>query len=233
MRIFMTRRFAHPRRIRKREPAEGSESVSSDYHPLMLHTIEPSDEALARRVSDRDLDAFATLYDRYAPRVFTWAARTLGTSDAEDVTQDVFLRLWHRAAQFDPARGRFSAWFAAVARHEVVARLRRRSREHRIFASDEIDALLSSLPDDATPPDQRAWMSERDAALAAAVRSLPAEQRRVIVMAYFGGLSQSEIARAIATPLGTVKKRTSLALAKLRRAVVDDVGSGRRDHAHG
>jgi RNA polymerase sigma-70 factor (ECF subfamily) len=195
----------------------------------MLRSIEPSDEVLAERVVERDLDAFATLYQRYAPRVFTWAARTLGPGEAEDVSQDVFLRLWDRAAQFDPARGRFGAWFAAVTRNEIVGRLRRRTREQRILASEELDELLSGAADGAPAPDTRAWMTDRDATLAAAVRELPLEQRRVIVMAYFGGLSQSEIAAALAAPLGTVKKRTSLALAKLRHAVVDDAPARSRN----
>jgi len=187
----------------------------------MLRTIEPSDEALAERVAERDIDAFAMLYDRYAPRVFAWAARALGPSDAEDVTQDVFLRLWDRAGRFDATRGRFGAWFAAVAKHEVSGRLRRRSRQDRIVASKDIDELLGAVPDDESAPEARAWMNERDAVLAGAVRALPVEQRRVIVMSYFGGLSQSEIAATLAAPLGTVKKRTSLALAKLRRALGD------------
>src|SRR5438128_1671029 len=187
----------------------------------MLRRIEPSDEALAQRVAERDIDAFAVLYDRYAPRVFAWAVRTLGPSDADDVTQDVFLRLWDRAGRFDESRGRFGAWFAVVVRHEVIGRLRRRSREHRIATSEDIDELLGAVPDGGSPPEARAWLSERDALLAGAVRALPVEQRRVIVMAYFGGLSQSEIAAALAVPLGTVKKRTSLALAKLRRAIAE------------
>jgi len=91
----------------------------------------------------------------------------------------------------------------------------------------EIDfSSFDNVADPGPSAEAQAWMGERDAALAAAVRELPAEQRRVIVMAYFGGLSQSEIAAATATPLGTVKKRTSLGLAKLRRAVAGQ-GSAR------
>ena len=188
----------------------------------MLRSIDPSDEALVERVVEHDIEAFAMLYDRYAPRVYAWAVRTLGPSDAEDATQQAFLHLWDRARRFDPSRGRFAPWFAAVARHEVIARVRRRSREQRIIASEEIDDLLGGVVDREPLPETRAWMSERDTLLAAAIRSLPVEQRRVIVMAYFGGLSQSEIAAALAAPLGTVKKRTSLALVKLRRAIFDD-----------
>ena len=192
----------------------------------MLRSIEPSDEALAERVGEGDIEAFATLYDRYARRVYAWAIRILGPGDADDASQEVFLRLWDRASQFDPARGGFGAWFAAVSRHEIIRRARRRGRERLVVASEEIDELLASTPDPRASVETRAWVTERDTALAAAVRELPAEQRRVIVMAYFGGLSQSEIAAAISAPLGTVKKRTSLALAKLRRAVAE-LGSAR------
>jgi len=192
----------------------------------MLRSIEPPDEALAERVGEGDIAAFATLYDRYARRVYAWATRILGPVEADDATQEVFLRLWDHASQFDAARGRFGAWFAAVSRHEIIRRARRRGRERRVVASEEIDELLAATPDPRPSVEARAWMSERDTALAAAVRELPADQRRVIVMAYFGGLSQSEIAAAISAPLGTVKKRTSLALAKLRRAVAEH-GSAR------
>lgn len=187
----------------------------------MLQSIEPSDEALAARVADGDVAAFAALYDRYAARVYTWAAHLLGSGDADDVTQETFLRLWDKADQFDPARGRFGWWFGAIARHGIIARGRRRGRERRIIAAEEIDQLLGSIPDPAPLADERAWTAERDADLAAAIRELPAEQRRVIVLAYFSGLAQSEIASATATPLGTVKKRTRLALAKLRRAIAE------------
>jgi len=205
---------------------QGSVDRALDYHPRMLRSIEPSDEALAERVGEGDIEAFATLYDRYARRVYAWAMRILGPGDADDASQEVFLRLWDRASQFDPARGGFGAWFAAVSRHEIIRRARRRGRERLVVASEEIDELLASTPDPRASVETRAWVTERDTALAAAVRELPAEQRRVIVMAYFGGLSQSEIAAAISAPLGTVKKRTSLALAKLRRAVAE-MGSAR------
>ena len=211
--------LGHERSVR---PHQGSDRRLRDYHPCVLQTIEPSDEALAARVAGGDVGAFGGLYDRYAARVYAWAAHLLGVAEADDVVQDVFLRLWDKAHQFDPARGRFGAWFGAIARHEIIARARRRGRERRIIAAEEIDELLAQMADPAPSVESRAWSLQRAAELAAAVRDLPVEQRRVIVLAYFGGLSQSEIAVAIATPLGTVKKRTRLALQKLRNAVADD-----------
>lgn len=192
----------------------------------MLQSIEPDDEALAVRVANGDVGAFAVLYDRYAARVYAWAAHLLGVDEADDVTQEVFARLWDKAGQFDPARGRFGSWFGAVARHHILARGRRRGRERRILAGEEIERLLAQAADPSPSVESRVWTRERDAALVAAVQGLPAEQRRVIVLAYFAGLSQSEIAATNAVPLGTVKKRTRLALEKLRRALGDQ-GSAR------
>jgi len=185
----------------------------------VLQAIEPTDESLARRVAEGDVSAFAVLYDRYSGSVYAWAAHLLGPSEADDVIQDTFIRLWRKAGQFDPARGRFGAWFGAIARHQILSRSRRRTREQRVVAAEEIEQLLAHLPDPGPSVEAMSWQAEREAMLVAAVRELPAEQRRVIVMAYFGGLSQSEIAATTATPLGTVKKRTRLALAKLRRAI--------------
>ena len=191
----------------------------------MLQTIEPSDEALASRVATGDVGAFAALYDRYAARVYAWAAHIVGSGDADDVTQEIFVKLWDKAATFDAQRGRFAAWFGAVARHHILARARRWSRERRATAAEEIEELLAETPDPAPSVETQAWWTERDAALAAAVRELPPEQRRVIVLAYFGGLSQSDIAAVTATPLGTVKKRTRLALQKLRDRLQGALGS--------
>jgi RNA polymerase sigma-70 factor (ECF subfamily) len=95
-----------------------------------------------------------------------------------------------------------------------------------VHAAEEIDELLADMPDPAPDVEMQVWSGERDAALVAAVRGLPAEQRRVIVLAYFAGLTQSEIAAVTGTPLGTVKKRTRLALQKLRRAVANDGSAG-------
>ncbi len=184
-----------------------------------------SDEELAGRVAAGDLAAFASLYDQYAPRVFAWAAHLLGRDEAEDATQEILLRLWDRADRYDARRGPFAPWFYAVARHELIARARSRTREVRVVATDEIERLLF---DRASSADTEAAAIARVAGdeLIRALRTLPVQQRRVLVLAYFGGLSQSEIARGTSTPLGTVKKRTRLALAKLRAALRGSAGAG-------
>jgi RNA polymerase sigma-70 factor, ECF subfamily len=186
---------------------------------------DPSDETLAERVARGDVAAFATLYDRYAPRVYAWAAHLVGTADAEDVVQEVFARLWGKAAQFDAQRGRFAWWFIAVTRHHLLSQLRRRTLQQRITAAHEIDRVLADVADRSTGPEELAWSHEETNVIRDALATLPEEQRRVLVLAYFAGLSQSQIAAHSGIPLGTVKKRTRLALQKLRERLGGERGS--------
>src|SRR3990170_719940 len=165
---------------------------------------DPSDETLAERVARGDVSAFATLYDRYAQRVYAWATHVVGTAEAEDVVQEVFARLWGKAAQFDAHRGRFAWWFIAVARHHLLSQLRRRTLQQRILAADEIDRVLADVADRTAGPEDIAWSHEQTDVIRGALATLPEEQRRVLVLAYFGGLSQSQIAAHTGTPLGTV-----------------------------
>ncbi|HEV8228343.1 MAG TPA: sigma-70 family RNA polymerase sigma factor [Candidatus Limnocylindria bacterium] len=186
---------------------------------------EPNDDMLAQRVAQGDVAAFATLYDRYARRIYAWAAHVVGSAEAEDVVQEVFVRLWDKAAQFDARRGRFAWWFIAVARHHLMSQLRRRTLQQRIVAADEIERLLADVADRDAGPEDLAGSREDTEEIRRALATLPDEQRRVLVLAYFAGLTQSEIARHTGTPLGTVKKRTRLALQKLRERMTDERGS--------
>ena len=182
-------------------------------------TPEPSDETLATHVAVGDLTAFALLYDRYERPVYVMAAHLLGSAEAEEVVQETFLRLWHSAAQFDETRGRFTPWLLAIARHEVLARLRRRSREQRLTLVEDIDRLLAATPDPAIDVEEQVWRRARGDLILQALNELPPEQRRVLVLAYFGELSQTTIAASLGWPLGTVKKRVRLGLQKLRQAL--------------
>ncbi len=182
---------------------------------------EPSDETLAARVAQRDVTAFALLYDRYAQSVFALAAHLLGRAEAEEAVQEIFLRLWNKAAHFDHARGAFSAWFMTIARHYVLDQLRVRSLQQRLIVAEQVDQLLANAADPRVDVEHAAYLRERGDALLRALQQLPSEQRRVLALAYFGGLSQSEIARHLNLPLGTVKKRTQLGLQKLRALLAD------------
>jgi RNA polymerase sigma-70 factor (ECF subfamily) len=187
-----------------------------------------SDEELAARTARGDLAAFSLLYDRYARRVHVWASRALGLQAAEDAVQEVFLRVWRHAAQFDADRGRFVTWLMAIARHYVARELDRRGRLARVVAAAEIEALLADAPEPAGDVEQEAARRARAAALLREVKRLPDEQRRIIVLGYFAGMTESEMARQLELPLGTVKKRVRLAMQKLRNALDAEVQDGPR-----
>jgi RNA polymerase sigma-70 factor, ECF subfamily len=177
---------------------------------------EASDKALIELVKQRDVDAFTALYDRYAQPVYALAAHLLGPADADEIVQDVFLRLWDKAEQYDARRGVFRAWFMTIARYCIMDRLKERNQERWPRALDEVEQLLADGTDPATTVPEATWSSQRQAAMMQALQSLPEEQRRVIVLAYFGGFSQSAIAEHLGWPLGTVKKRIRLGMQKLR-----------------
>ncbi len=179
-----------------------------------------TDEALAAEVAARDLGAFSLLYDRYAGRIHSWAAHVLGSNLAEDAIQEIFLLLWMRAGQFDPGRGSFAAWFMTLARNEIVRQLRKLAASERVAAAEEIERLFERRGEAASDPADQAIERAAVPDLWTALREMPSEQRRALVLAYFGGLSHSEIAAQSGLPLGTVKKRIRLAMAKLRAAVV-------------
>jgi len=174
-------------------------------------------------IADLDQAAFGRVYDRYHRLVFALALRVLGDrTGAEEVTQDVFLRLWHRAVDFDPARGDLAGWLVTVTRNRAIDRLR--SRQQR-----ESNAW-TPMPES---PDTAAWLATAPAVanldsaqrVGQVLSALPEQQRRIIELAYYEGYSQSEIAGLLKLPLGTVKTWTRTALATLRGAIVVDGGA--------
>jgi RNA polymerase sigma-70 factor, ECF subfamily len=184
--------------------------------------LDPSDEALVERVRPRDVIAFGQLYDRYARPIYVLAVTALDRAEAEEIVQEVFLRLWRKADQFQPERGPFGAWFMTIARHQVWDVLRRLHREPSL-AAEVIDQLLMESSINAANVEE-AWSQEVGQAILHALRGLPVEQRRALVLAYFGGLSQSSIAEHLGWPLGTVKKRIRLGLQKMRTALAARYG---------
>ena len=182
-------------------------------------SLEPSGETLVARVVQRDVAAFSVLYDRYAQPVYVLATYLLDRADAEEVVQDVFLRLWHSASQFTPERSRFQTWFMAIARHRVLDELRRRTQQLRWRRLEDIDRALAQAVDPATSLEEGVWQKKRDGIVLHTLQSLPDEQRRVLILAYFGGLSHTALAQHLGWPLGTVKKRLRLGLQKRRAAL--------------
>jgi RNA polymerase sigma-70 factor, ECF subfamily len=197
----------------------GIHAIDPATAPTASVSPETTDEALAERVRLRDTAAFGALYDRYAPAVYALAARALGAAEAEEIVQEVFLRLWQRAAQFDPTRSAFGAWFMAIARHRVFDELRRRGQAQRLAVGGDVERLLARAPDPAVDPDIQVWRQDEAHAVRLALAALPDDQRRVLVLGYFAGFTQSAMADLLGWPLGTVKKRVRLGLQKLRRAL--------------
>jgi RNA polymerase sigma-70 factor (ECF subfamily) len=196
-----------------------------------MQPIDPSDEVLAARVSAQDGAAFGMLYDRYARPVYVMAAHMLGGAEAEEIVQEVFLRLWRRAHQYRVERGPFKPWFMAIARHHVLDELRRRNLAPTV-AADRLDQVLADGLENVREVEETAWSRERSEAVLHALKGIPAEQRRALVLAYFGDLSHRSIAEYLGWPLGTVKKRIRLGLQKLRdvlatkKSVVPPAGNG-------
>ena len=186
-----------------------------------------ADEELVKRTARGDPAAFTQLYDRYARRIHAWSAHVVGTGRAEDAMQEIFLRLWRHAGQFDGDRGSFVTWFTAIARHHLVHVLRQDGMRRRLAVAAEIAIVLEHASSPAPGPEETVGQREDGAALARALRLLPEEQRHVLVLAYFGGLSQSQIAEQLAIPLGTVKKRVRLGMGKLRGALSPQTGAVR------
>ncbi|MGE3841164.1 MAG: sigma-70 family RNA polymerase sigma factor [Vicinamibacterales bacterium] len=178
------------------------------------------DAALMARVVARDADAFAELYDRHARAVFSLAFRIVGDQlEAEDVVQDVFTQAWRQAERYDARRGALPAWLLNITRSRAIDLLRR--RRQRVAAPP---GFWSELVAAGPAPDTLALTSARVQALKQALADLPWAQRLPIELAYFEGLSQSEIAVRLEEPVGTIKTRVRLGLMKLR----DAVAGGRR-----
>lgn len=173
---------------------------------------EYSDGRLILSVRSGDQRAMGDLYDRYSSLVYSVALRVLGEAGAaEDVLQEVFMQLWRRPASFDAARGSLAPWLAVIARNRAIDALRKRKPE-----TDLDDVIVSVEPD-------LAGAAERNRAAEQIRRKLgemPELQRSAIEMAFFEGLTHSEIAAKTGTPLGTIKTRIRNALISLRTAIV-------------
>jgi RNA polymerase sigma-70 factor (ECF subfamily) len=172
-----------------------------------------SDAELVNRVARGDRSAFLTLYDRHAARIYGLSQRMLVDPMAsEEVTQDTFLRLWTRAATFNPQKGNLLAWLLTIARKLAIDRMRLESR--RPFEAESIEEKgWDWLPDPSSTTEESRWRTIRFA-----LSELPTAQRQAIELAYYQGLSQSQISEHLNVPLGTVKTRVRLGMEKLRVA---------------
>jgi len=179
------------------------------------------DEILVARMAARDQDALSAIYDRYRALVFSLALRILrDRADAEEALADVFLQAWRQAGGFDRTRGPVGAWLTTLCRSRAIDRLRARGR--RVANLDALARAGGGREDVPAPspgrsPDEAADLVMRRQRIGAAVGALSPDQRRALEMAYYEGLSHSEIATALGEPLGTVKTRIRQGLITLRQ----------------
>lgn len=179
-----------------------------------MDSSDPAELGLIRAVAKGDQHAFSALYDRYAPRVHALTLHILGDPMlAEEVTQDTFLKLWARAGLYRADKGSFNVWLLTIARRTALDRVRLEGRRPTLSDGRDPDTVWHGLPDKSRDPEEARWRG-----LHFAVQALPGQQRQVIELAYYQGLSQSEIAEELGWPLGTVKTRMRAAMQALRDA---------------
>ncbi|HEV7397462.1 MAG TPA: sigma-70 family RNA polymerase sigma factor [Pyrinomonadaceae bacterium] len=178
-----------------------------------------ADIALLHAIAKRDEAALASLYDRYRLILFGLLVRILGSrEEAEDILQEVFIQVWRRAADFDAERGKPFTWLVTLARSRAIDRLRQLSARERLATASAQEA-----PPEASDAASDTYRSEQKEIVAGALGQLPEDQKQTLLLAYFEGLTQTEIASRLNTPLGTIKTRMRTGMIKLRELLGDKV----------
>lgn len=171
----------------------------------------PSDLALVTAIRSGDQGAMSALYDRFSSIVYAVALRVLqDTGAAEDVLQDIFMQLWRNPGAFDSSRGNMAAWLAVISRNRAIDALRRRRPQ------DDIEDVVVSVQTDLASETDRARAMEK---VRGAMQAMPTPQRSALEMAYFEGLTHTEIAEKTGEPLGTIKTRIRTGLLSLRKVL--------------
>ncbi len=177
-----------------------------------------TDDQLVRALADGDPGGLTVLSERHARPVYSLALRILGDPGwAEEVAQDVLLRLWTAPQMYNPARGDLRPWLLSVTHHAAIDGLRGRRGTAR--ARNSGPALLDDMAQEGDGPEELAWSHLQSEGIWQALSNLPDAQREVVELVYYGGLSQSEVAAQTGQPLGTVKTRVRLGLQKLKVAL--------------
>jgi len=194
---------------------------SDDVASARITTVD-DDRAVVDRMAGGDNSALAALYDRHARAIYSLALRILSdAAEAEDVVQDVFTQAWRQAGRYDAARAPVAAWLMIITRARALDRLRR--QRSRIVAT-EIDSSTPHPRDPDLNQEALAITAEQAERLRGALGELPDGQRTAIELAYYQGLSQSDIAERLQQPLGTIKTRIRSGLLKLREALTGGQG---------
>jgi RNA polymerase sigma-70 factor (ECF subfamily) len=186
-----------------------------------LSTLRASDDlALVRRMAAGEADALAELYDRYAPVLLAVGRRILGEAgEADEILQEAFLQAWKQAERYDSGRSSVSTWLVLLARSRALDRFRSRDARDRA----RIAAEREPQPNTSSGADDNVLHAERRRRVRDALAELPEEQRQVVELAFYEGLSQTEIATRTGAPLGTVKTRALLGMKKLRHALRHEI----------
>ena len=178
-----------------------------------------TDQQLVQGMVRRDRNALEELYRRFGDAVFSLAVHILRDSGAaEEATQDAFFRVWSKASDYRPDRGKVTSWLFGIAHHRVIDEVRKRRRREQTLVFRDVSEMpqpLDEVGDPAKYASQQSWKQE----IGGALGTLRPEQREVVILAYYAGFTHSEIAKRLDQPLGTVKTRMRLALRKLREVM--------------
>ena len=187
------------------------------YWPKGVSTRVLMSNLLTKIAEERSDDAFQKLYSEYAPRVKTYMMQQgADPALAEELAQETLLTVWRKASQYSPDRGTAAAWIFTIARNLRIDRLRKDVRWQSLP-----DEQAEAIPSEAAGQDEMVLISQRRVRVQAALADLPPDQRTVVTLAYIEGLSHSEIAEKLSTPIGTIKSRMRLAYQKVRDALED------------
>jgi RNA polymerase sigma-70 factor (ECF subfamily) len=178
------------------------------------------DHALMERIQRRDEQALAKLYDRYASVLYTLVLRIVPTSEeAEDILQEIFLQVWNKSNSFLQNRGTVYSWLVALARNKAIDRVRSRRYKQQSKETRMEDTAQLADTETAAHPHRSVVLKEYQERVEKALKSLSAIEARILELSYFGGYSQTEIAKMLNIPLGTVKTKMRQGMIKLRRVV--------------
>jgi RNA polymerase sigma-70 factor (ECF subfamily) len=186
------------------------------------------DEVLVKLMVQGRTEALGVLYDRYSRLVFSLAWHIVrDQAAAEEITQDVFYRVWENAATYRPEQARLTTWMTSITRYRAIDALRQRGTRPQQENPGWAEVALARLPAAGDGPEEAAALALERQRVRAAIATLPREQQEALALAFFQGLSHSQIAEALHQPLGTVKTRIRLAMQKLRELMGED------DELHG